>query len=96
MQALARIPALRAVVDVRLPSGAPRCAARCARQSRRRCLGLTSHSEDDALFAVTMAGASGYLLELVSGLGAVRALAAGRSLLDLRAAAQVLDRVRRG
>lgn len=46
-----------------------------------------------------MAGASGYLLKQVTGIdlvGAVRTVAAGGSLLDPRATAVVLERLRKG
>jgi DNA-binding NarL/FixJ family response regulator len=60
---------------------------------------LTSHSDDEALFGAIMAGASGYLLKQVAGtdlVGAVRTLAAGGSLLDPKATAVVLERLRKG
>ena len=60
---------------------------------------LTSFSDDEALLGAIMAGAAGYLLKQVSGndlIGAVRTVAAGGSLLDPRATAVVLERLRRG
>jgi DNA-binding NarL/FixJ family response regulator len=60
---------------------------------------LTSYSDDEALFAAIMAGASGYLLKQVTGVdlvGAVRTVAAGGSLLDQRATGLVLERLRKG
>jgi len=63
------------------------------------CLMLTSYSDDEALFSAIMAGASGYLLKQVAGIdlvGAVRTIAAGGSLLDPRATALVLERLRKG
>jgi DNA-binding NarL/FixJ family response regulator len=60
---------------------------------------LTSYSDDEALFSAIMAGASGYLLKQVAGIdlvGAVRTIAAGGSLLDPRATALVLERLRKG
>jgi two-component system, NarL family, response regulator DevR len=104
-QALARVPALApdvAVLDVRLPDGDGVNVCRDLRSSVTpppACLMLTSHSDDEALFAAIMAGASGYLLKQVSGIdlvGAIRTLAAGGSLLDPTATAAVLDRMRRG
>jgi DNA-binding NarL/FixJ family response regulator len=62
------------------------------------CLMLTSFSDDEALFDAIMAGAAGYLLKQVTGtdlVGAVRTVAAGGSLLDPRATALVLERLRR-
>jgi DNA-binding NarL/FixJ family response regulator len=60
---------------------------------------LTSYADDEALFAAIMAGAAGYLLKQVAGVdlvGAVRTVAAGGSLLDPRATATVLERLRKG
>jgi DNA-binding NarL/FixJ family response regulator len=59
---------------------------------------LTSFSDDEALFEAIMAGASGYLLKQILGQdleSAVRAVAAGGSLLDASATAAVLARLRR-
>ena len=104
-QALARIPALRpdvAILDVRLPDGEGVSVCRDVRASvdpPPACLMLTSFSDDEALFGAIMAGAAGYLLKQVTGtdlIGAVRAVAAGGSLLDPRATALVLERMRRG
>ncbi|MGD9526594.1 response regulator [Pseudonocardia sp.] len=104
-QALARVPALRpdvAILDVRLPDGGGVEVCRELRSSvvpPPACLMLTSYSDDEALFGAIMAGAAGYLLKQVTGVdlvGAVRTLAAGGSLLDPRATALVLERLRRG
>jgi DNA-binding NarL/FixJ family response regulator len=104
-QALARIPALRpdvAILDVRLPDGEGVTVCREVRSAVTpppACLMLTSYSDDEALFGAIMAGASGYLLKQVGGVdlvGAVRTVAAGGSLLDPKATAVVLERLRRG
>ena len=104
-QAMARIPALRpdvAILDVRLPDGEGVGVCREVRSSVSpppACLMLTSYSDDEALFGAIMAGASGYLLKQVSGVdlvGAVRTVAAGGSLLDPKATAVVLGRLRKG
>jgi DNA-binding NarL/FixJ family response regulator len=104
-QALARIPALRpdvAILDVRLPDGEGVSVCRDVRSSVSpppACLMLTSFSDDEALFSAIMAGAAGYLLKQVTGtdlIGAVRTIASGGSLLDPRATAVVLERLRRG
>lgn len=104
-QALARIPALRpdvAILDVRLPDGEGVSVCRDVRSAVSpppACLMLTSYSDDEALFGAIMAGASGYLLKQVAGVdlvGAVRTVAAGGSLLDPRATATVLERLRTG
>jgi DNA-binding NarL/FixJ family response regulator len=103
--ALARIPALRpdvAILDVRLPDGEGVSVCREVRSvvsPPPACLMLTSYSDDEALFGAIMAGAAGYLLKQVAGVdlvGAVRAVAAGGSLLDPKATALVLDRLRHG
>jgi DNA-binding NarL/FixJ family response regulator len=104
-QALARIPALRpdvAILDVRLPDGDGVSVCREIRSAVSpppACLMLTSYSDDEALFGAIMAGAAGYLLKQVTGVdlvGAVRTIAAGGSLLDPRATAVVLERLRKG
>ena len=104
-QAMARIPALRpdvAILDVRLPDGEGVAVCREVRAVVKpppACLMLTSYSDDEALFGAIMAGAAGYLLKQVAGtdlVGAVRAVAAGGSLLDPRATAVVLERLRKG
>jgi DNA-binding NarL/FixJ family response regulator len=104
-QALARIPALRpdvAILDVRLPDGDGVSVCRDIRSAVSpppACLMLTSYADDEALFGAIMAGASGYLLKQVTGInlvGAVRTVAAGGSLLDPKATAAVLERLRKG
>jgi DNA-binding NarL/FixJ family response regulator len=60
---------------------------------------LTSFSDDEALMQAVMAGASGYLLKQIRGtdiVAAIRAVAAGRSLLDPALAEQAAERLRRG
>ena len=100
--ALARIPALRpdvAVLDVRLPDGDGVSVCRDIRSSMPEvaCLMLTSFGDDEALFDAIMAGAAGYVLKQIRGtdlVGAVRAVAAGQSLLDPQAASMVMRRMR--
>ncbi|SOE29102.1 two component transcriptional regulator, LuxR family [Streptomyces sp. OK228] len=102
--ALARIPAAApdvAVLDVRLPdgSGVEVCREIRSRNEDIKCLMLTSFADDEALFDAIMAGASGYVLKAIRGaelLSAVRDVAAGKSLLDPVATAQVLKRLRHG
>jgi DNA-binding NarL/FixJ family response regulator len=104
-QAMARVPALRpdvAILDVRLPDGEGVTVCRDVRSAVSpppACLMLTSYSDDEALFGAIMAGAAGYLLKQVKGVdlvGAVRTVAAGGSLLDPKATAVVLERLRKG
>jgi two-component system, NarL family, response regulator DevR len=100
--ALARIPALRpdvAVLDVRLPDGDGVSVCRDIRSKMPdvACLMLTSFGDDEALFDAIMAGAAGYVLKQIKGtdlVGAVRTVAAGRSLLDPEAASRVMARMR--
>jgi DNA-binding NarL/FixJ family response regulator len=100
--ALARIPALRpdvAVLDVRLPDGDGVSVCRDIRSQLPQvaCLMLTSFGDDEALFDAIMAGASGYVLKQIRGndlVGAVRAVAAGESMLDPEAASRVMARMR--
>ncbi|MGI9005886.1 MAG: response regulator transcription factor [Streptosporangiaceae bacterium] len=100
--ALARIPALRpdvAVLDVRLPDGDGVSVCRDIRSKMPEvaCLMLTSFGDDEALFDAIMAGAAGYVLKQIRGtdlVGAVRTVAAGRSLLDPEAASRVMARMR--
>ena len=101
-EALARVPATRpdvAVLDVRLPDGNGVAVCRDLRSAmpELRCLMLTSFADDEALFDAIMAGAAGYVLKQIRGndlIGAVRTVASGGSLLDPRAAAAVMERMR--
>ena len=100
--ALARIPALRpdvAVLDVRLPDGdgVTVCRELRSRMPGLACLMLTAHDDGDALFDAMMAGAAGYVLKQIRGAGltaAVRAVAAGVSVLDPDAAGKMMARTR--
>src|ERR1700734_3143953 len=100
--ALARIPALRpdvAILDIRLPDGDGVSVCREIRSMMPKvaCLMLTSFGDDEALFDAIMAGAAGYVLKQIHGtdlVGAVRALAAGESILDPEAASRVMKRMR--
>ncbi|HEX6349126.1 MAG TPA: response regulator transcription factor [Candidatus Dormibacteraeota bacterium] len=89
------------VMDVRLADGSGIEATReiRARRPETQVLMLTSFADDEALFASIMAGASGYVLKQIRGaklLRAVRAVGAGRSLLDPEVTSAVLQRLRRG
>jgi two-component system, NarL family, response regulator DevR len=99
--ALARIPALRpdvAVLDVRLPDGD---GVSVCREVRSRlpgvaCLMFTAFGDDRTLLDAVMAGAAGYILKEADGsdlVGAVRAAASGQSLLNSRAASQLMARL---
>jgi DNA-binding NarL/FixJ family response regulator len=100
--ALTRITAVRpdvAILDVRLPIGDGITVCREIRSGLPEvaCLMLTSYDEDDALFDAVMAGAAGYVLKHLPGtdlVDAVRAAAAGQSMLDERAIGRVMGRLR--
>lgn len=89
-QAVGRIEATRptvAVLDVRLPdgSGIDVCRDIRSRLPDVACLILTAYDDDTAVSAAVLAGAAGYVLKDVGGsrlTEAIRAVAAGRSLLD--------------
>ena len=99
--ALAQIPALRprvAVLDVRLPDGDGVSVCREIRSQAPEvaCLMLTGFTGEQALLDSIMAGAAGYVLKQIRGsdlVGAVRAVASGQSLLDPRAASQLMARL---
>jgi two-component system, NarL family, response regulator DevR len=101
-QALARIPALRpdvAVLDVRLPdgSGIELCRELLSRMPDLRCLMLTSYTDEQAMLDAVLAGASGYLIKDIKGFeltNAVKDVGAGKSLLDNRAAAVLMESLR--
>ena len=101
-EAVARAPAVLpevAVLDVRLPDGdgVTVCRALRSRLPQLACLMLTSFADDDALYDAVLAGAAGYVLKQIRGsdlIGAVRTVAAGGSLLDAKATARLLTRLR--
>ncbi len=103
-EAIARVPSTRpdvAILDVRLPDGDGIEVCRDLRSAtpELRCLMLTSYSDDEALFAAILAGASGYFLKQIRGpelVSAVRKVGAGESLLDPALTTQVMDRLRSG
>jgi two-component system, NarL family, response regulator DevR len=88
------------LLDVRLPdaSGIDACRE-ITSTTAARCLMLTSHDDDEVIFAAVMSGASGYLLKDVDAktlIDAVRQVGAGRSLLDPTVTSRVFDRLRNG
>ncbi|WP_028476916.1 response regulator transcription factor [Nocardia sp. CNY236] len=101
-QALARIPALRpdvAVLDVRLPdgNGIELCRELLSKLDNLRCLILTSFTDEQAMLDAILAGASGYVVKDIKGMElakAIKEVGAGRSLLDNRAAAALMQRLR--
>ncbi|MGY4784669.1 response regulator transcription factor [Rhodococcus opacus] len=101
-QALARIPALRpdvAVLDIRLPdgNGIELCRDLRSLLPELRCLMLTSFGDEQAMLDAILAGARGYALKDIRGTeltDAVRDIGLGKSLLDTRAAAALMNQLR--
>lgn len=101
-EALARVPALQpdvAVLDVRLPdgNGIELCRDLLSQMPELRCLMLTSYSSDEAMLNAILAGASGYVVKDIKGMElaqAVKDVGAGHSLLDNRAAAALMAKLR--
>jgi two-component system, NarL family, response regulator DevR len=101
-EAMAKIPAARpdvAVLDVRLPdgNGIELCRDLLSRMPDLRCLILTSYTSDEAMLDAILAGASGYVVKDIKGMELARAVkdvGAGRSLLDNRAAAALMAKLR--
>ena len=102
--ALAGIPALEpdvAVLDVRQPdgSGIELCRDLLSRMPDLRCLILTSFTSDEAMLDAILAGASGYVVKDIKGMelaNAIKEVGSGRSLLDNRAAAALMAKLRAG
>ena len=89
------------VMDLRLPDGSGVEACRQIRSvdESAKVLILTSHADEDALFAAVLAGASGYVLKDLDPSGiqhAILEVGRGGSLLDPQLASRVLERMRRG
>ncbi|MET8778615.1 response regulator transcription factor [Nocardia sp. NPDC004654] len=101
-QALARIPALQpdvAVLDVRLPdgNGIELCRELLDQRPELRCLMLTSFTDEQAMLDAILAGASGYVVKDIGTtdlVDAIRDVGAGKSLLDNRAAAALMAKLR--
>ncbi|WP_431970734.1 response regulator [Nocardia sp. bgisy134] len=88
-----------AVLDVRLPdgNGIELCRDLLAEFDRLRCLILTSYTDEHAMLDAILAGASGYVVKNIKGMElaeAIKAVGAGRSLLDNRAATALKARLR--
>jgi two-component system response regulator DevR len=102
-EALDRVPAAApdvAVLDVRLPdgNGVELCRDLRSRLPELRCLMLTSFADHEAMIDAIMAGAAGFVLKEVVGselVGAIRAVAAGESLIDTKMTTGLLTRLRR-
>ncbi|SNS56975.1 response regulator transcription factor [Rhodococcoides kyotonense] len=100
--ALARIPALRpdvAVLDVQLPdgNGVELCRELMSMMPDLHCLILTSFTEDQAMLDAILAGAKGYIVKDIKGMeltSAIKDIGNGKSLLDNRAAAVLMEKLR--
>src|SRR3954469_6388439 len=103
-EAMVKIPALRpdvAVLDVRLPdgNGIELCRDLLSDLPDLRCLMLTSYTSDEAMLDAIIAGASGYVVKDIKGMElaqAIKDVGAGKSLLDNRAAAALMTKLRGG
>lgn len=101
-EALLRIPALRpdvAVLDIRLPdgNGVELCRELRSRVPELKCLMLTSFTDEQAMMDAILAGAAGYVIKDIKGLdlvSAIRTVGSGRSLLDNKAAAVLMEGLR--
>ena len=101
-EAKARIPAARpdvAVLDVRLPdgNGIDLCRELLAAHDELRCLILTSFTDEQSMLDAILAGASGYVVKDIRGMElaqAIKEVGAGKSLLDNRAAAALMSKLR--
>ena len=101
-EAKVRIAALKpevAVLDVRLPdgSGIELCRELLSDLPDLRCLMLTSFTSDEAMLEAILAGASGYVVKDIRGMelaSAIKDVGAGKSLLDNRAAAALMAKLR--
>jgi two-component system response regulator DevR len=101
-EAMVKIPALRpdvAVLDVRLPdgNGIELCRDLLSDLPDLRCLMLTSYTSDEAMLDAIIAGASGYVVKDIKGMElaqAIKDVGAGKSLLDNRAAAALMAKLR--
>ncbi|WP_309616432.1 response regulator transcription factor [Salinibacterium sp.] len=100
-QAVSRIRATRpdvAVLDVRLPDGSGIDVCRQVRSENPevKCLILTGYDDDEAIYAAVLAGAAGYVIKDVRASGlpdSLRAVAAGKSLLDPSLSRRVVQRI---
>lgn len=101
-EALARIPALMpdvVLLDIRLPdgNGVELCRELKSKLPELNCLMLTSFTDEQAMMDAILAGAGGYVIKDIKGMelvAAVRTVGAGKSLLDNRAAAALMRRLR--
>ena len=87
------------MLDVQLPdgNGIELCRDLLSSMADLRCLMLTSFTSDEAMLDAILAGASGYVVKDIKGMDLARAIkevGAGRSLVDGRAAAALMAKLR--
>jgi two-component system response regulator DevR len=100
-EALAKVPVLDPqliLMDVRMEKmgGIEACREIKSRSPQVHILMLTSYTDEDAVVASMLAGASGYLLKNLSRselLRSVRLVAAGQTLIDPTASQQAMQRL---
>jgi two-component system, NarL family, response regulator DevR len=101
-EAMARVPALQpdlVLLDVRLPdgNGVELCRDLRSKLPGLNCLMLTSFTDEQAMMDAILAGAGGYVIKDIKGMelvSAIRTVGSGRSMLDNRAAAALMTRLR--
>jgi two-component system, NarL family, response regulator DevR len=101
-ESLARIPAARpdvVIVDLRLPdgNGVELCRELRSAMPELNCLILTSFPDEQAMVDAILAGAGGYVIKDIRGMdlvAAIRTVGTGGSLLDNRAAAALMAKIR--
>ena len=94
----ARLKPAVVLMDLRLPdgSGVEACREILAARPDTRVLFLTSYGDEDAMLGAVLAGAHGYLLKEIGGdalVQAVKAVAAGQSILDPAATRVIKERL---
>jgi two-component system response regulator DevR len=87
------------VMDMRLPdgTGVEACREILAADADARVLFLTSYSDEEAVFSAVFAGARGFLPKEIGGdslVAAVRAVAAGQSILDPSMTRTIAERLK--
>ena len=84
---------------MRLPdgNGIDLCRELLAAHDELRCLILTSFTDEQSMLDAILAGASGYVVKDIRGMElaeAIKAVGSGKSLLDNRAAAALMSKLR--
>ena len=87
------------ITDVVMPdgNGIDLCRELLAAHDELRCLILTSFTDEQSMLDAILAGASGYVVKDIRGMElaqAIKEVGAGKSLLDNRAAAALMSKLR--